>query len=74
MLKYRTDSVIASFRLGGEKIELKLSEMTKSADSYSKRVGDILVILNFEQIAEHFYRWVVWLTNKGNEKTAKCGY
>jgi len=62
---------IASFRLGGETVRLIPSEMTKSADSYSKKIGDLLVILDFSTVAEDFYRWTVTLRNNGTEKTAQ---
>ena len=64
-------SKIASFRLGGELISLIPAEMTKSADSYSKKVGDLLVILNFKTVAKDFYHWTVTLRNTGSAKTAQ---
>ncbi len=60
---------IASFKLGGERIDLTPAEMIKSADSYSKKVGDLLVILNFEEVTTGFYRWTVILRNTGKENT-----
>ena len=68
---------IAGFRLDGEKIRINPAQMTKSADSYSMRLGGLLVILNFEPVVPDFYRWTVTLRNEGNEKTAQitefCG-
>ena len=65
------NSVVASFKLGDEKISLIPAEMVKSANSYSKKIGNLLVVLNFEQIVPNMYRWVVKLTNKGVNPTAQ---
>ena len=62
-------SKIASFRLGGERVDIVPSEMTKSADSFSKRVGSLLVILNLETLSEDCYRWHLILRNEGQTKT-----
>lgn len=62
-------SKIASFRLGGERVDIVPSEMTKSADSYSKRVGSLLVILNLQTLGEDCYRWHLILRNEGTTKT-----
>ncbi len=62
-------SKIASFRLGGERVDIVPSEMTKSADSYSRKVGNLLVILNLETVAEDCYRWHLILRNEGTTKT-----
>jgi len=68
---------IASFRLGGEKIEIVPASMVKSANSYSMKVGSLLVVADFETVAEDFYRWTVRLINRGCENTAQitefCG-
>jgi alpha-galactosidase len=60
---------IASFRLGGEKIELIPARMRKSADSYSMTVGRLTVILDLVPVAQEFRRWTVRLKNGGAEKT-----
>ena len=62
---------IASFKLGGEKIDIIPAEMTRSANSYSQKVGDLLVIVNFETVAKDFYRWTVKLKNIGTTDTAQ---
>jgi len=77
MLNHIKNRKIASFKLGGEKFDLIPQEMTRSADSYSKKIGDLLVTLNLQTVAKAFYRWVVILENKEKEKTAQitelCG-
>ena len=61
---------VASFRLGGERIELSPSEMRKSADSYSLDAGDGLVaVLNFSRVACGFAKWTVVLRNEGEKRT-----
>jgi len=71
MLEKIKNQKIASFILGGEKIDIIPGEMTISADSYSMMAGDIQIVLDFMEVAKDFYRWVVKLTNCGTENTAQ---
>ena len=66
-----TSSTVASFKLNGERIDIIPDQMVKSANSYSKSVGDLLIVLNFEEVAENMYRWTVKLTNKGVAPTGQ---
>lgn len=71
MFKAIMNSTVASFRLGDEKISLVPAEMIKSANLYSQKVGELLVTLRFEPVAEGMYRWVVTLKNQGVNPTAQ---
>ena len=64
-------STVASFKLNGEKIDVIPCQMVKSANSYSKKMGDLLIVLNFEEVAANMYRWTLKLTNKGVAPTGQ---
>ena len=70
MLDVTGTKKIASFRLGTKLVELSPSDMRRSADSYSLDAGGgLTAILNYEQIADGFTKWTVFLRNEGEKKT-----
>ncbi len=69
---------LASFSLGGERVELIPARMRRSGDSYSLSLpGGLTAILNLTSPAEDFWRWTVVLRNDGDADTAQitdlCG-
>ena len=60
---------IASFCLGDEYIGIVPSEMIKSANSYSKKIGELSIVVHFAEVAHNFYYWTVFLKNNGRVNT-----
>ena len=61
----------ASFRLDGEKYTLVPSEMTKSANSYSRVIKNILAVLDVYPVSRGMCRWVVRLENIGGTRSGR---
>ena len=71
MIRNYYETCLASFVLGGERIELVPARMRRSADSFSVTLGGgLTAILDLVPVDEEFMRWTVRLRNDGERLTA----
>ena len=63
---------LASLKLGGVSYSFSLSDMRRSADSYSAYLpGGLTVALDFQKLDAKMLRWTVRLKNDGTRRTAQ---